>query len=758
MSLDVQVKIDPGDSKTKVDSVVGTLDKAEDTANAAKKAFQSLGESIRYMANQTAVSAANGFRSLADAIGYKLNTQITQTVRGFNSLAEAMQREHAMLATIRGDTQAYARDVQVLNSLMDRGKITAQEYDAALAAAGRRHGVDAAAAAPSPQGGGFLDGIAGQALAIAGPAAIAGKAISAIGDAFEEIRQKKQALNEASVDMLRYKDTIESARESTEGLRATSLVLGADIKETTGVFLSVADATSKLGKSEEQVAAITSNLGIMMKTDGKSIGDVGVVLERLQFAMEKGKIEAGDLSMIMRRFPPIGEALAKTFGMTQEQLLKVAESGKLTRTEIAKVWESLEKGDADALRKRQQQLVATFQNKDAKEQAKTFYEFRDAMLELQKQAAKTGATLDYEMKGMTLITPEMRKLAGETARVSEASEDLTNANTYLLDSWTDITDRGGLVGNRFVELKNKAHDLFNALRQLGTDKWGNTLDTRNTLARGIDEFIAFAHQGVQAAESFSAAWKKSSAEATAEAERLNKAFAKYLAAKPKAALTDELPGHAIRERAHEGFSVDVGMPDSPTNLAEEIKKRDEAEKEQQKQFAESVARLRENFHDAHIKLLEQEQEKLDEVHEKMASGFSNVLKEMSESAFDAEQSLGDVIRRLWMRMFQAASQQAFGAALAPSLPGFATGGSFMVGGHGGTDTTPVGFMASPGERVTIETPSQQNGERTSAPMNVTIHMDDKGGVQQLETPDGQRVIVKVVKRMFPQLKSELLGR
>ncbi len=45
-------------------------------------------------------------------------------------------------------------------------------------------------------------------------------------------------------------------------------------------------------------------------------------------------------------------------------------------------------------------------------------------------------------------------------------------------------------------------------------------------------------------------------------------------------------------------------------------------------------------------------------------------------------------------------------------PGFATGGSFTVGGSGGTDTQPVGFMATRGEKVTIETPSQQNNNRS----------------------------------------------
>lgn len=43
----------------------------------------------------------------------------------------------------------------------------------------------------------------------------------------------------------------------------------------------------------------------------------------------------------------------------------------------------------------------------------------------------------------------------------------------------------------------------------------------------------------------------------------------------------------------------------------------------------------------------------------------------------------------------------------PTIPKFATGGEFMVGGRGGTDNNFVGFMASRGERVTVETRDQQ---------------------------------------------------
>jgi hypothetical protein len=70
----------------------------------------------------------------------------------------------------------------------------------------------------------------------------------------------------------------------------------------------------------------------------------------------------------------------------------------------------------------------------------------------------------------------------------------------------------------------------------------------------------------------------------------------------------------------------------------------------------------------------------------------------------------------FIQAFNAAAQNAANAlrsAAASAGPGpsaggaaFATGGQFNVGGTGGTDSQKIAFMATPGERVTIETASQ----------------------------------------------------
>lgn len=74
--------------------------------------------------------------------------------------------------------------------------------------------------------------------------------------------------------------------------------------------------------------------------------------------------------------------------------------------------------------------------------------------------------------------------------------------------------------------------------------------------------------------------------------------------------------------------------------------------------------------------------------------------------------------------------------------GFATGGSFMVGGGGGTDSQQVRFKASPGERVTVETPDQQRRSGGGVSVQQTINFS-------ANTPAAVR---DAVYAMMPQIQ------
>ncbi len=110
----------------------------------------------------------------------------------------------------------------------------------------------------------------------------------------------------------------------------------------------------------------------------------------------------------------------------------------------------------------------------------------------------------------------------------------------------------------------------------------------------------------------------------------------------------------------------------------------------------------------------------------------------------------------------AAAQAAISAANVAKISGlnFATGGSFVVGGTGGVDSQNVAFRASPGERVTVATPSQvRKGDETnkgnqggkagaSAEQSVKIVnvLDPAIVGDYLGTDDGEQLIMNVVQR------------
>jgi hypothetical protein len=84
------------------------------------------------------------------------------------------------------------------------------------------------------------------------------------------------------------------------------------------------------------------------------------------------------------------------------------------------------------------------------------------------------------------------------------------------------------------------------------------------------------------------------------------------------------------------------------------------------------------------------------------------------------------------------------------VTGFATGGSFMVGGPSGTDRTPVSFMATRGERVTVETPGQQRSRGGSVTHihnhNHTWNISAPMGAQSLLARETQKQIERRMAR------------
>lgn len=104
-------------------------------------------------------------------------------------------------------------------------------------------------------------------------------------------------------------------------------------------------------------------------------------------------------------------------------------------------------------------------------------------------------------------------------------------------------------------------------------------------------------------------------------------------------------------------------------------------------------------------------------------------------------------------------------ALASALPGFATGGSFTVGGRAGTDRNLVAFRATAGERVDVTPP----GSGRTGGGNVEVNIINNGGGQvetrESRTADGGKridvvfdeVVAANINRHGSQTRAALAG-
>jgi hypothetical protein len=129
------------------------------------------------------------------------------------------------------------------------------------------------------------------------------------------------------------------------------------------------------------------------------------------------------------------------------------------------------------------------------------------------------------------------------------------------------------------------------------------------------------------------------------------------------------------------------------------------------------------------------------------SPFENGLKGMLKGFID-------VIRRM---VAEVAAAKIFGAMggvegvgnfISGLIPGFATGGSFKVGGSGGTDSQLVAFKATPGEMVDIRTPGQARG---GASVTINNHIDARGA-----TTDFVRALPGILAQNNAKVQQDLI--
>lgn len=145
----------------------------------------------------------------------------------------------------------------------------------------------------------------------------------------------------------------------------------------------------------------------------------------------------------------------------------------------------------------------------------------------------------------------------------------------------------------------------------------------------------------------------------------------------------------------------------------------------------------------------------------ITGAFSKATDAIVSFASTGKLAFGSFVSSILQDLLRLATQQLFaklagsllgGGGLGGLFAGFKTGGSFEVGGSGGTDSQLVAFKATPGERVDVSTPQQQKAKQSdttshvNVPLKVVNVLDPSVVADYMNSADGERLVLNVIHR------------
>ncbi len=143
---------------------------------------------------------------------------------------------------------------------------------------------------------------------------------------------------------------------------------------------------------------------------------------------------------------------------------------------------------------------------------------------------------------------------------------------------------------------------------------------------------------------------------------------------------------------------------------------------------------------------------------------------VAQSAIAIQQGIAEAIKLGWPQNIPAIAgvvsqgEQIVSTIQGTQTPGFQNGGTFGVGGSGGTDSQLVQFRATPNETVSVRTPGQErmanrNTEPQQQPqaINVVNVLDPAIVGEYLNSADGERTLVNSIQSNQTQIRG-VMGR
>jgi len=513
-------------------------------------------------------------------------------------------------------------------------------------------------------------GLLGRAFGLLGGVMAAGK----IGRVADEMTLLTARIKQST-------RSTEEFKRAFDGLAKSSKETGTDLSAAVDVFQRISFTRDEISATVDEMVKFTGTVQKLGVISGASTQNLQAGLTQLGQGLSSGVLRAEEFNSILENIPAVGKQIADEFGVTTAQLRTLVLEGTVLSEDV----------------------FAAILNS----QEKVNKQFEDMPLTMGRAFGMLKNEIALSIAGFNEATGTTDLLAKSLQGVANVVRDI-RAGFSLIATTVKIV---------MLQIKQFFNDIAVGFR-----------DTMNKLAVEVDKLTG----GLVSPAIITGIYDRDYSGDIAQAEGDLLGLQEGLREKDKSKSTKDT-------------SVIKGYVNDYKALADGLKGADK-ETKKLKASTDDYGRIL-------GKISEQERERANEIGDMLfdlgrgytdlrsvaVNALNDILRSMARLSVGGTSgggllgSIGESIFNVFSPSLGSSALSAAGGAsnIGVKPTGFATGGSFTVGGSGSTDSQLVQFMATPGEQVNVRRNGQKND--TDGNRGVTYNIDARGadaGVEQ----------------------------
>jgi tape measure domain-containing protein len=592
--------------------------------------------------------------------------------------------------------------------------------------------------------------------------------IEGISESAHELHLRLRELHDRYIELTNAAQKFTPAGQAVADVldeqQALATRLHAALGSTTEIFDNVQDSVDGLNLAHAETISLTENLGKALQLSNKPLEQAGGLVERLAYAMASGSISTEELKRTMKEVPELAKLWTAEFGVSRTQLIKLVSDGKVS---VQQLVDGLVRGSDEM-------------NKAFGKQQQTFDQWKGSLKVAFETAKAKGA--EYN--------DALRTALDQTANASISMKDRTSAAMEVV---SDVFGKSfAKVNASQIAFITNQHDAAAAVERnaVANIKFSNTFDTfihqwermQSLHAQQTVDGITASVEGLRSVLADTVpllvdvlTTGKLQTDPWAPPVNLygtEEQWQKRKEAAEQAKKDREEHKRDLEEMQRQQLAVDLAPSWAEKSIQSNVDKMADTWKDFARQTREEVQKefdaaekyrtdqLTKHWHDS----LDQIQRDAETKAKLFAQAFQPV-----EDAFDHLFATGkfdlasfgsameSMLRQLAFQMLalgiSGGSDSSLGSAIGHAIfgGGHATGGSYTVPGSGGPDSQRVVFDLTPGEHVQFTPPgSSYAGGR---PTSVTVVQDRHGALNQMDSHEGERLVVNLARRNSRAIRS-----